>query len=347
MREAEAMRKIAARMEKDSAPNRPDHLNLSIKDKIVSWFHRTVWDPLDAARLPYVCMDGLVIKNLKNPSNRVQIAAVQQNAQAVRSLSHPCEKALEIAILVDPTIVADFAPLPTRLQLLSVKLNPAIIRLLLEPCDEVYEYLLKTYPDYPLPIDNLSYKLQKLAVAVCPSNIRNIVTPSEELQLIAIRHNLLALVYITNPTPKVERVYNRLKKKQQAILDKNRVVTKRNSKPPTPKEVAALSAEIKQTCEKITGPNAEIEVSLQNGMDLSEENKNLLLDAVKNLNDHLQTDEEVLASCKHLLEEPIVVEPTDSMPLTYQPDPNYKPDPETLGSKYQAKARKTKKSKEV
>ena len=122
-------------------------------------------NPSNAVQLAAVQQDGYVIKHIMNPSEALQLAAVQQDGWAIQSIENPSE----------------------AVKLAAVQEDGYAIR----------------------HIKNPSEAVQLAAVQRHGCAIKYIENPSEAVQLAAVRRNWRAIYYIKNPSEAAKKAAQR------------------------------------------------------------------------------------------------------------------------------------------
>jgi hypothetical protein len=138
-------------------------------------------------KISYVKMNGLNIQNIQNfkeSSEKLRLAAVTQNAEAIRFIKDPSEE----------------------LQLAAVTQNAEAIRFIKDPSEEVQ--LTAVRGDY-CALDHIKSPTEAVKLEVVTQDgmeIQYIRDPSEGIQLAAVKNNRMAIMYILAPSEKVKNI---------------------------------------------------------------------------------------------------------------------------------------------
>jgi len=181
---------VASFVDKDEAEQYVNGLN--DEDTVVEDLkdYKDDYSDLDesADRLEKIKKDPRSIKNIKNPSEEEQLAAVKGHYRSIYSIDNPNEK----------------------VQLASIYASPISIKYIKNPTDKVkrianaalnkgYEY--ESIPDN-VDLDESADRLEKIKKD--PRSIKNIKNPSEEEQLAAVKGHYRSIYSIDNPNEKVQ-----------------------------------------------------------------------------------------------------------------------------------------------
>ena len=145
--------------------------------------------------LSAVTQDGYAIRDIKNPSEQVQLAAVKQNGLAIEWIIKkgitPSEQ-VQLAAVTQSKYALLFIKKPyEQVQLAAVKKYDDMIRFIKNPSEAVKLAA--------------SEAVQLTAVQQLGTAIRYIDNPSEAVQLAAVTQNDNAIKYIENPSEAVKK----------------------------------------------------------------------------------------------------------------------------------------------
>jgi hypothetical protein len=134
-------------------------------------------------QLAAVKQDAYMIRHIDNPSEEVQLAAVKQDGFAIEYIDNPSEE----------------------VQLAAVKQDGHAIQYIDNPSEELQLAAVKQNGNAIYWIDNPSEEVQLAAVNQNGFAIGRIDNPSEEVQLAAVNQDELAIGWIENPSEKIKR----------------------------------------------------------------------------------------------------------------------------------------------
>jgi len=152
--------------------------SVAIKNKSLA-LHQ---NPSEAVQLRAVQQDGRAIGYIQNPSEAVQLRAVQQHGYAIQYIKNPSE-AIQLAAVKKSGWAIGYLKNPSEaVQLAAVQQDRSAIQYLKNPSEAV----------------------QLAAVKKDGNAIQYIKNPTESAQLAAVQNNSRAISYIKNPTEKVQ-----------------------------------------------------------------------------------------------------------------------------------------------
>ena len=123
------------------------------------------------------------IEYIKNPSEKVQLAAVESGGgRALNFIKNPTEK----------------------VQIAGVEDDPEALEYIKNPSEKIQLAAVKKDSSAFFYIKNPSEKIKLATVKKDPAVLYSIKNPSEKVQLAAVKKNPAALEYIKNPTEKVQ-----------------------------------------------------------------------------------------------------------------------------------------------
>ncbi len=134
-----------------------------------------------------------IIRSIRNPSEKIQLAAIEKDPYYIEDIKNPTEKVQIIAIERDPDNIEIIKNPSEKVQLVAVKNKGSSIQF----------------------IKNPSEKVQLAAIMQKPSSIQYIKNPFEKVQLAALEKApwLIQYKYIENPTPKAIELAKELQRK--------------------------------------------------------------------------------------------------------------------------------------
>jgi hypothetical protein len=152
------------------------------------------------------------IKNIKNPSERVQLAAVQRNGVAIYYIKKPSEKIQLAAVQQNPYAIKYIENPSEIVQLAAIqqkghgnhRVKQLPIRFLKSSYDKAQSQTVEIYHVIQL-IKNPTEKVKLAAVQQDSLAIQFIEDPSEAVQLAAVQGNGYVIQFIKNPSEKVQR----------------------------------------------------------------------------------------------------------------------------------------------
>ena len=161
--------------------------------------------------------DSDSISNIKNPPKEIQMMAVKYYPKNVLSIVDNLDPdVLFYAIKKDP-FIAGYASirhlLTDRMKEFLVKNDPLDIIYIRNPSEELQLIAIRKDPTvYRLVTHDATDKVTLEAVKRRGENIKHVHPDkqTEELQIIAIKDDIFSYNYITNPTEKVQKLYDKL-----------------------------------------------------------------------------------------------------------------------------------------
>lgn len=132
------------------------------------------------------------IKDIDNPSEKVQMAAIKADYNIFKYIKNPTKNVMYEAVKLHDLLIGDIYDPPERVQMVAVKNNP---------------YAINSIKPYPCE------KAKAKAVLINYKVLEYIDNPSEKIQMSALQSNLDAFNYIKNPCQKAINYYNRHKEK--------------------------------------------------------------------------------------------------------------------------------------
>ena len=130
------------------------------------------------------------IKDIDNPSEKVQMAAIRADYNVFKLIKNPTENVMYEAVKLHNLLIGDIYDPPERVQMVAVRNNPyAINSIKPTVCEKA-----------KLKAVSLDYKV-----------LEYIKDPSEKIQMAALQSNIDAFNYINNPCQRAVNYYNRHK----------------------------------------------------------------------------------------------------------------------------------------
>jgi len=165
---------------------------------------KTIPNPSEALQLAAVNLLSATIGFIENPTEKVQIAAVSKYGPAIRYIDNPSE-AVQLAAVENNGHAIEYIENPSeKVQLAAVRQNGYALESIKDPSDEVKIEALKRTGNALQLIDNPTEEMKMVAVSRNGLAINHIQDPSEELKLAAVTNYGPALEYISNPSEEVQ-----------------------------------------------------------------------------------------------------------------------------------------------
>jgi hypothetical protein len=158
--------------------NKKDFINNHLQEINVHDFIHYIDNPSEDIQLAAVEKNGYAIKWINNPSEDIQLAAVKQDVYAIIWINNPSED----------------------IQLAAVEKNGHVIRWIKNPSEDVQLAAVKHDGCAIRWIKNPSEDVQLAAVKHDGCAIRWIKNPSEDVQCAAVSQNSKSFQYIYNPS---------------------------------------------------------------------------------------------------------------------------------------------------
>jgi hypothetical protein len=158
-----------------------------------------------------ISSDNFGVVYIKNPSEAVQLAAVQKNGKIIEHIQNPSE-AVQLAAVQEDGFAISYIQNPSEeVQLAAVQHYSLAIQYIKDPSEAVQLAAAKNNGWWALDIiENPSEAVQMAAVQQNGTAIEHVENPSEAVQLEAVKNNVNALQYIKNPTPRVLALHKQL-----------------------------------------------------------------------------------------------------------------------------------------
>jgi hypothetical protein len=183
-----------------------------------------------------VSNDPSIIGSIRNPSEKVQLAAVEKDFYSLEFIKNPTEKVQLFVITRNPNMIELIKNPTEKVQLATIKGNSSLIRLMVNPTEKVQlaaiensirriQYIknptekvqlavIKNDPHLIWFIKNPTEKVQLEVIGINPNLIDSIKDPTERvLRLAAVTKDPSLIEYIKNPTSKVIHLAKQLQGK--------------------------------------------------------------------------------------------------------------------------------------
>jgi TPR repeat protein len=144
------------------------------------------------------------IKYINNPSEKVQLWAVNQSASALAYIKNPTEKVQLEAVKKGGSSLSYVKKSSEKVQLEAVRHSANALKYINKPSEKVQIEAVKRYASALAYIKNPSKKVQLEAVIHNGTSINHIKEPSEKIQIEAVKENGYAINFIKNPTEKTK-----------------------------------------------------------------------------------------------------------------------------------------------
>ena len=163
-------------------------------------------NPSEAVQMAAVNQNGHTIQYIKNPTEAVQMTAVNKNGLTIKHIPNPGE-AVQMAAVNKNGLAIGYISNPSEaVQLAAVNRNGFALRHIKNP-SEAIQMAAVNHDGFAIgDIKNPSEDIQMAAVNQNGISIGSISNPSEAVQMAAVNQNGKAIKYIENPTPSVKRV---------------------------------------------------------------------------------------------------------------------------------------------
>jgi len=167
-------------------------------------------NPTETMQLAAVQQDGRAIQYLKNPSEAIQLAAVQQDGRAIQYLENPSE-AIQLAAMRRGGKLIRYLKNPSEaVQLSAVQQDGWAIKYLKNPSEAMQLAALQQRGRLIEYLKNPSEAVQLAAVQQDGWAIEYLKNPTEAIQLAAVQQNGSAIKYIKHPTDKVKALQKKV-----------------------------------------------------------------------------------------------------------------------------------------
>lgn len=174
-------------------------------------FIKYIDDPSEAVQLAAVQQNGTaigwIVNKGINPSDAVKYAAVRQSGSAIRSIVNPSEELIMLALKHDGRFIKHINNPSEEIKLAAVKRDGIAIEYIENPSEAVQLAAVQENSTAIGFIKNPTEKVQMLAVTESPRIIEYINNPSEAVQMAALKVSLSAIYRIDNPTKNVLSYY--------------------------------------------------------------------------------------------------------------------------------------------
>jgi hypothetical protein len=161
-------------------------------------------NPSELMQIVAVQNNGRAIRYIKNPSEKVQLAAVNDGGYALQYIDNPSEK-VQMAALNKSISAIQYIDNPSeKVQMAAVQIDGFAIQFIENPSERVQVAAVNNNKYALMYINNPSERVQLAAVKHSAYVLKYIKNPSERVQLAAVKHDGYALQYIDNPSEKVQ-----------------------------------------------------------------------------------------------------------------------------------------------
>ncbi len=204
---------------KESVENFVDWLNKQKKVKGLFQLAPKVYQGTDASStaligndysegelVQIVSNDPNVIGSIRNPSEKVQLAAVEKDFYSLEFIKNPTEKVQMSVITRNPTMIELIKNPTEKVQLATIQSNSSLIRLMVNPTEKVQLAAIENNIRRIQYIKNPTEKVQLTVIKNDPHLIWFIKNPTEKVQLKVIGINPNLIDSIKDPTEKVLRL---------------------------------------------------------------------------------------------------------------------------------------------
>ena len=161
-------------------------------------------NPSEKVQLAAIRYNASAIRHINNPSEKVQLAAVKKKYSSLKFIKNPSEKVQSFVVYRNVEMLSYIKNPSKELQTMAVKRNPKAIRYIKNPSNELKIMAVQQNPEAICYIKNQSNELKIMAVEQNLKAFHCIHNPSKELQLIAIKQNPKAIRYIKNPSKEIQ-----------------------------------------------------------------------------------------------------------------------------------------------
>ena len=161
-------------------------------------------NPSEQVQLAAIQTYANAIKYIKTPTEQVQLAAVQQNGHAIKYIENPTEQ-VQLAAVNQNGYAIEYIKNPSeQVQLAAVEQDGDAIRHITNPSEQVQLAAVQQNGHAIKYIENPTEQVQLAAVQQTGYAIKLIKNPSEQVQLAAVNQDGYAIGYIKNPSEKVQ-----------------------------------------------------------------------------------------------------------------------------------------------
>jgi len=159
-------------------------------------------DFLDAVR-----EDGLLLEFISSRPKKIIDEALRQNGESIQFVKSPTKQQQKAAVVSEPFAIQYLKDAEEEIKMQAVRGNGLAIQFLDKPSEALQLVAVKQHPSAISLIENPTKKCLTMAIETNGTSIEFVEDPDESLQLLAIENSdkAVALRYIKNPTPKVER----------------------------------------------------------------------------------------------------------------------------------------------
>ncbi len=182
----------------------PDKADLTLIKKNPQKFLKDNQNASEKMQLAAVREDGEAIEYIRNPSEAVQLAAVKENGYAIMYIKNPPEQLQLLAVTQDGHAVQFIKNPSDEIKMAAVNRNGYAIKHINNPSDELQIASVRDHGYAIEYIKNPCEEAQLVAMANFGGLLRFINNPSEEVQLTAVTQYGQAIQYIEHPSEAVK-----------------------------------------------------------------------------------------------------------------------------------------------
>ena len=164
----------------------------------------TMENPSEGVQLAAVEKNGDYIGCIKDPSDEVQLAAVNEDGTSIEFIKDPSE-AVQLAAVTQDGWSIEFIKDPSEaVQLAAVKQDGNSIQYIKDPCGSVQLAAVNEYGKSIRFIEDPSDEVKLAAVKKYGDSIQFINDPTETVQLAAVKQDETSIRHIENPSDVVK-----------------------------------------------------------------------------------------------------------------------------------------------
>jgi hypothetical protein len=141
-----------------------------------------------------------VIRSLKKPSPKVQLAAIEYKLDAIKHLNNPTKEVQLIAVNEYGLFIQHFNNPDSEIQLAAVKQNPKAFMFVKNPSKELQLIAINADGRMLKYVNKPDEEMKKIAITNTPKMIIYVEDSSNELQKIAVEKDSSVCTFIQNPT---------------------------------------------------------------------------------------------------------------------------------------------------
>ena len=161
-------------------------------------------NPTEAVQLKAVESRGLCIKYIENPTEAVQLKVVSNIGHYIKHIKNPSEAVKIAAVGQNGYSLRCIQDPSEELKILGIKQTGCAIQFIENPSEELKMLAARQDGHSILYIENPSEAVKMLAVEQDGTSIQFIENPSESLKIAAVRQDSSAIQFIENPSDDVK-----------------------------------------------------------------------------------------------------------------------------------------------